>query len=314
MQPDLQHTRRALTCRYGVLVSTLLGVFALVVHGQVTNLRAEQTRLQLQRIASTAATELQLLHHEHDEMLRADVPAWLREQAQNALDAHPANDDPDVRIRWFDEQLHELKTRGGYRTSTNTIPPASSRGQPQWLPLNDGLALWQPVVHRSAHGATPQLEGYVSVPLASAFADGELARLRQSLLIGALMAGLVGVASSHWMVSASLEPIQRQMERLIRFTADASHELRHPLTAIRALIGTLRHQRDGCRGPAPHGHQLPRGCRRHPHQWARGHHRPVEVQWHGYRWRDGQYLSPHGQGCRHNDHFHRVLHRWLRHR
>jgi signal transduction histidine kinase len=241
MQPDLLHTRRALTCRYGVLISTLLGVFSLGVYGQVSTLRAAQTRLQLERIASTAAAELRLLHHEHDEMRRADVPSWLREQAQRALDADPAREDPDVMIRWFDDELLELKTRGGYRSTTSAIPPVSSRGHPQWLPLNDGLALWRPVVDRPAHGATPRLEGYVSVALASAAADGELARLRQGLLIGALMAGLAGVAGSHWMVRASLEPIRRQIERLIRFTADASHELRHPLTAIRALIGTLRH-------------------------------------------------------------------------
>ncbi|MFM8275804.1 MAG: sensor histidine kinase [Cyanobium sp.] len=241
MQPELQQTRRALTLRYGVLVSTLLGVFALGVYGQVSHLREAQTRLQLERIASTAAAELQLLHHEHDEMQRADVPAWLREQAQSALTADPAREDPDVMIRWFDDELLELKTRGGYRSSTSTIPPVSSRGHPQWLELKDGLALWRPVVHRSAPGAMPRLEGYVSVALASAAADGELARLRQGLLIGALLAGLAGAASSHWMVRASLEPIRRQIERLIRFTADASHELRHPLTAIRALIGTLRH-------------------------------------------------------------------------
>ena len=228
MQPELQQTRRALTLRYGVLVSTLLGVFALGVYGQVSHLREAQTRLQLERIANTAAAELQLLHHEHDEMQRADVPAWLREQAQSALTADPAREDPDVMIRWFDDELLELKTRGGYRTSTSTIPPVSSRGHPQWLELKDGLALWRPVVHRSAPGATPRLEGYVSVALASAAADGELARLRQGLLIGALLAGLAGAASSHWMVRASLEPIRRQIERLIRFTADASHELRHP--------------------------------------------------------------------------------------
>jgi two-component system OmpR family sensor kinase len=51
----------------------------------------------------------------------------------------------------------------------------------------------------------------------------------------------VAFAGSQWMVAASLRPIRRQIERLIRFTADASHELRHPLTAVRALIGSLRH-------------------------------------------------------------------------
>ncbi len=75
------------------------------------------------------------------------------------------------------------------------------------------------MLRRNPAGGAPRLEGFVSVALAA----------------------LVGFAASGWMVSASLEPIRRQIERLIRFTADASHELRHPLTAIRALIGSLRH-------------------------------------------------------------------------
>lgn len=236
MQPDLQHTRRRLSRRYGLFISILLGVFALAVYVQVATLRAAQTRIELERIASTAAAELQLLHHEHDEMLRPDVPLWLRERARSALHADPVNEEPNVRIRWFDDQLLELKARGGYRPGASMIPPAGIRGRVQWLPLSDGLALWWPVIHPSK-----KVEGYVSVALATASADQELARLRQGILIGALIAGVVGIAASHWMVSASLEPIRRQIDQLIRFTADASHELRHPLTAIRALIGTLRH-------------------------------------------------------------------------
>ena len=241
MQPDLRHTRRLLSRRYGVFVSILLGVFALVVYAQVTHLRAAQTRNQLERIASTAAAELQLLHHEHDEMLAGDAPSGWREQTHDALHADLARQDPELRVRWFDDQLLELNSRGGYRPTVSMIPAAGSRGRTQWLELPDGMALWRPVVRPSVAGATPVLEGYVAVALAATAADGELARLRQGVLIGALIAALVGIAGSHWMVSSSLEPIRRQIERLIRFSADASHELRHPLTAIRALIGTLRH-------------------------------------------------------------------------
>lgn len=45
---------------------------------------------------------------------------------------------------------------------------------------------------------------------------------------------------SQWMVASSLRPIREQIQRLVQFTADASHELRHPLTAIRAVIGSIR--------------------------------------------------------------------------
>ena len=241
MQPDLRPVRRALTWRYGALIAALLLAFALGVYGQVSRARWDLQRAQVQRLAAAAAAEVPLLHHEHDEMQRRDVPAWLREQAQGALESGEVSGDLELRIRWFDDQLHELKRRGAFQPPGATIPPPARRGQSQWLPLPHGLAYWRPVVARGAHGAPPALQGYVSVALSSAGSEAELARLRQGLLIGALLAGLVGLAGSQWMVAASLEPIHRQIERLIRFTADASHELRHPLTAIRALIGSLRH-------------------------------------------------------------------------
>jgi len=152
-------------------------------------------------------------------MQRADTPAPIRAAAHLALADDGALADQNLRIRWYDDQLRELKSRGGFRPAGSSLPPPSTRERPQWLPLANGLALWQPVLRRNPAGGAPRLEGFVSVALAA----------------------LVGFAASGWMVSASLEPIRRQIERLIRFTADASHELRHPLTAIRALIGSLRH-------------------------------------------------------------------------
>ncbi|MEB3361766.1 MAG: HAMP domain-containing sensor histidine kinase [Synechococcaceae cyanobacterium] len=241
MQPDLDHTRRALTRRYGILISALLLVFALGVYGQVSRARSELQRRQVEQLARTAAAELPLLHHEHDEMLHSDVPAWLREQARGALDSREAFGDDDLRLRWLDDQLLELKSRGDFRPDGPTIPPAPDRGRRQWMPLANGLAYWRPVFSQPLRGRGQELQGYVSVALASAASDAELGRLRQGLLIGAGLAGLLGFVGSQWMVAASLKPIHRQIERLIRFTADASHELRHPLTAIRAVIGTLRH-------------------------------------------------------------------------
>ena len=241
MRPDLQRTRRALSLRYGVLVLALLLVFALGVYGQVSRSRWALQRQAVEELARTASSGLPLLHHEHDEMQRADTPAPIRAAAHLALADDGALADQNLRIRWYDDQLRELKSRGGFRPAGSSLPPPSTRERPQWLPLANGLALWQPVLRRNPAGGAPRLEGFVSVALASAASEAELARLRQALAIGAALAALVGFAASGWMVSASLEPIRRQIERLIRFTADASHELRHPLTAIRALIGSLRH-------------------------------------------------------------------------
>ncbi|MFN9692717.1 MAG: sensor histidine kinase [Synechococcaceae cyanobacterium] len=240
MHPDLGLTRRRLTLRYGLFVSGLLAVFALGVWGEVSRAQEELLRQEVEQLASSAAAQLLLLHHEADEMrdptrrLHAPVPLLTDFASPEVAQAH-------LRIRWFDDELRPIVSSGSFRPNGDTLPAPGRRQQSQWLPLGNGLAYWRPVYNRRTGQGTARLQGYVSVALAGEASDAELRRLRQGLVIGGLLAGLLAFAGSQWMVAASLEPIRRQIERLIRFTADASHELRHPLTAIRALIGSLRH-------------------------------------------------------------------------
>ena len=240
MRADLRRTRRRLTLRYGLFASGLLLVFALGVWAEVIRANADLLHQEVEQLASTAASHLVLLHHESDEMrtpsrrVHAPVPLIL---PSASLEFHQQHQ----RILWFDDELREIVASGSFRPAGPMLPPAASRERAQWLPLANGLAYWRPVYNRQLGLARPLLQGYVSVALASESSRAELQRLRQGLVIGGLLASAVAFAGSQWMVAVSLEPIRRQIERLIRFTADASHELRHPLTAIRALIGSLRH-------------------------------------------------------------------------
>ncbi len=240
MQPDLSRTRRTLTLRHAALSCLLLSVFAATVYGQVVFSRHQMLRQQLSQMASTAAAALPLIHHEFDEMR---LPS-RRRQAAVSLIAHfdeQRNTQGSKRIRWFDPELHELSSYGTFQPGGGTVPALADRAQSQWLTLSNGLAIWQPVRVRERPGQPPVLHGYVSVALGSMAFDQELDSLRQGLLIGSLLAVLLAFAGSQWMVAVSLQPIRRQIEQLVRFTADASHELRQPLTAIRAVIGSLHH-------------------------------------------------------------------------
>ncbi len=54
-----------------------------------------------------------------------------------------------------------------------------------------------------------------------------------------IVAGLAA-ASGIWLTSQSIKPVSASFTRLQQFTADASHELRNPLTAIRASIAVMQ--------------------------------------------------------------------------
>ena len=121
----------------------------------------------------------------------------------------------------------------------NSCAP-QQRNSSSYRSHSNGLSIWKPVYLREEHDINPVLVGYVSVTLSSQATEDELHRLLRGLIIGAGLASLVAGGGSLWLVSSALQPIKQQIERLEQFTADASHELRHPLTAIRAVIDSLR--------------------------------------------------------------------------
>lgn len=241
MRPDLRATRRTLTLRYGAVVAAVLLVFAVGVYGQVSRSSQELLKRQAEQLAATAAAELPLLHHEIDEARMAPTPTPRQLEAMAGAGEANGLRLRDHRILWLDDTLRPLQASGEFQPRGATQPPAGGPPRAQWLPIDNGVAFWRPVLGPKDGSGGQTLHGYVSVALATAATDAELRRLRQGLWIGALLAALTALAGSQRLVAASLEPIQQQVERLITFTADASHELRQPLTALRALIGSLRH-------------------------------------------------------------------------
>lgn len=240
MRTDLAQTRRVLTLRYAQFSFLLIAVFATAIYMAVADARGDLTRSHVRQLAAVAAAQLPMLRRgfRNGESQPQPLPLVLPAGADDG-DGR-ATGQEHQRLRWFDPQLREIASSGDFRPDQPTMPAASARGVATVLPLADGVALWQPVLTPGARGQAPQLQGYVSVALSTRSAEVGLECLRDGLIVGSAMAALVALVGGQWLVAITLRPIRNQMERLARFTADASHELRHPLTAIRALIGTLK--------------------------------------------------------------------------
>jgi len=134
----------------------------------------------------------------------------------------------DQTIEWFDQARRPLRQVG------NAPPhlPLSDNLRPQQI---EGLRLLTVPVYDVS-----TLRGYVRVASSTASIDSELYRLRLGLGWGGLVAlGICGLGS--WgLMRLAMTPIESSFERLRQFTADASHELRNPLTAIKTSVEVMQ--------------------------------------------------------------------------
>jgi two-component system, OmpR family, manganese sensing sensor histidine kinase len=136
-------------------------------------------------------------------------------------------------LSWFDSNGRELATRGTIQVD---------------LPVRAGILTLKkqqirtftiPVYLRDDNQTTPVLEGYIRASESTGEIEEVVTRLRWGFGLGGIVAlGLSGIGGV-WLVQKSLKPTQQSFEQLKQFTADASHELRSPLTAIKTSIEVI---------------------------------------------------------------------------
>jgi two-component system, OmpR family, manganese sensing sensor histidine kinase len=202
-----QKTRYQLTIAYIGVLTIILTVFTVAVRLTFTRSLNQQLTQKLASLVTAAALNMDV----ENGVLEVDEDEILVGQYQG--------------IEWFDLQDELLVQQGKYHLN---LPLDLQQLQVQ-ICSTQVCSLTKPVKDLE----DGNLIGYVRVSESLLQLNSTLRRLDYGLGSGIAVSLLLSTVGGIWLTRRAMQPIELSFERLQQFTADASHELRSPLMAIK---------------------------------------------------------------------------------
>ena len=217
-----QKTRLQLTFAYVGVLTVILTVFTVAVRLTFTRSLNQQLTIRLENLATAAIFNMDLEDGELD--IDDDEILVRKEQA----------------IEWFDLQGKLVAQQGEYRLNLplKIKPSLQNYSHPHSI-----RSITEPVNELE----TEETIGYVRVSESLTELHNTLRRLDYGLGSGVAIALLLSAIGGIWLTRRAMQPIESSFERLKQFTADASHELRSPLMAIKTNVDVALKYPDGMR-------------------------------------------------------------------
>lgn len=141
-------------------------------------------------------------------------------------------------LEWFDAKGNLLASKG--KLELNVSPKIGAETLKRKHKPYQIRTFTISVFKDSSKPNQPYLEGYIR---ASQSAE-DVETVQRQLLLGFGMGGVMTLGlvaiGGLWLTENAIEPIERSFSQLKQFTADASHELRGPLSVIQASVEVMR--------------------------------------------------------------------------
>ena len=260
--PQFKGARNRLLLSYlGVMVG-ILATAGFLVYKVVEKTIYDEFGDRMEQLTTAAVLTMDLVIHEveeieeHHEKYHAHelpltetngtiIPLTFRQlieknQANSVLELPPTTlISHGYGVEWFDTNYRRLIQEG------NLFPTASisDTAQANDIVIESGhiYIFTRPIYQETEEGDRGETPiGYIRASKSMKPLQAELRRLRWGLVFGSFMAFLLATVAGIWLTQLSLKPAVKSFNQLKQFTADASHELRSPLTAIRTTISVLQ--------------------------------------------------------------------------
>lgn len=232
--------RSRLLLSYLTVMLAILGTSTVTVYEFFSRILYQQLDERLETLAQAAAHSLTQIKHEYRQQkqgnnanLTPHTQVFRRLDGDGDLDIPWQNmREPDQGVEWFDENSQLLGNAG--KTFDNLSPRAG------FETLQQGKIRTITIGAFSYHQGEKKLEGYIRTSESTEEVETVLIRLRWGLGLGSVVALSVTGIGGLWLTKQALKPIEASFQQLKQFTADASHELRSPLTAIKTSVDVMQ--------------------------------------------------------------------------
>ncbi|ACC85272.1 sensor histidine kinase [Nostoc punctiforme] len=218
--------RRRLLLSYLIVLSLILGGFAIAVRIVFIHSLYKQQTQKLAALAQVAAANAEFDNGRIK--IENDLPQ------DKLFENHQE-------LNWFDTKGNLIEKQGQYLLK---LPVHVKEGE-QINPVGKNRV--QSVTLPIISSDDKQFIGYVRASQSLEELDETLNKLDFGLGGGIIVALIISGVGGVWLTRQAMQPIEESFERLKQFTADASHELRSPLMAIKSNVGVALKYPEGMR-------------------------------------------------------------------